>query len=41
MTSQTRKPIIKIHISPNISRNRGYQTMKFGQFIYETINKPE
>ena len=31
MTSQTGQQIIKIHILPNISRNKGNQTMKFVQ----------
>ena len=31
--SQTMKLVITIHILPNISRSKGNQTMKFGQFI--------
>ena len=33
MTSQPGKQTIAIHILPNISRSRGYQTMKFDQLI--------
>ena len=33
MTPQHRKQTIAIHISPNISRSKGNQTMKFGQLI--------
>ena len=33
MTSQTVQQIIAINISPNISRSKGNQTMKFGQLI--------
>ena len=33
MTSQTGKLIIAIHILPNISRNKGNQTMEFGKLI--------
>ena len=33
MTSQTQKYVITIHIFPNISRSKGNQAMKFGQFI--------
>ena len=33
MTSQPRKQAIAIHILPNISRNKGNQTLKFGQPI--------
>ena len=33
MTLVTRKQIITIHKLPNISRNKGNQTMKFGQLI--------
>ena len=33
MTSHTAKPIITIHILPNISRSKGNQTMKCGQLI--------
>ena len=29
----TGKQIIAVHISPNISRRKGNQTMKFGQLI--------
>ena len=31
MTSQTGQQIITMHISPNISRSKGNQTMEFGQ----------
>ena len=33
MTSQPGKQIIAIYTFPNISRSKGNQTMKFGQFI--------
>ena len=33
MTSSIGKIIIAIHILPNISRNNGNETMKFGQLI--------
>ena len=33
MTSQPGQQTIAIHILPNISRNKGNQTMKFGQLI--------
>ena len=33
MTSQSGKQTIAIHILPNISRNKGSQTLKFGQLI--------
>ena len=33
MTSQRGKQTIAIHILPNISRSKGNQTIKFGQFI--------
>ena len=33
MTSQTEKQIILLHRLPSISRNKGNQTMKFGQLI--------
>ena len=33
MTSQPAYQTIVIHILPNISRNKGNQTMKFGQLI--------
>ena len=33
MMSQTMKLVITILILPNISRSKGNQTMKFGQFI--------
>ena len=33
MTSQPGKQTIVIHILPNISRSKGYQTMKLGQVI--------
>ena len=36
MTSQLGKQIA-IHILPNISRNKGNQTMKFGQLIEYSI----
>ena len=32
MTSQTGQGTITIHILPNISRSKGNQIMKFGQF---------
>ena len=39
MTSQTCRQTIVINILPIISRSKGNQTMKFGQFIkYENIN---
>ena len=31
MMSQTGKQTIEVHILPNISRSKGYQSMKFGQ----------
>ena len=31
--SQTEKQIVMIHILPNISKSKGNQAMKFGQFI--------
>ena len=37
MTSQTGKQIITIHILPNISRNKIYQTMKVGHLIEYNI----
>ena len=37
MTLQPGKQIIAMHISPNISRNKGNQTMKFGQLIEYNI----
>ena len=33
MTSETGKKIIIIHIFPDISRNKGKKTVKFGQLI--------
>ena len=33
MASQPGQQTIVIHILPNISRSKGYQTMKFGQLI--------
>ena len=33
MTSQTGEQTIAIRMLPNISRSKGNQTMKFGQFI--------
>ena len=33
MASQPGKQTIVIHILPNISRNKGIQTMKFGELI--------
>ena len=33
MTSYPGKQIITIHIFPSISRSKGNQVMKFGQFI--------
>ena len=33
MTSQPEKQTIAIHMLPNISRSKGNQTMKSGQFI--------
>ena len=33
MTSQTEKQVIAVHIFPNILRNKGNQTMKFGQLM--------
>ena len=33
MTSQPGKQTIAVHILPNISRSKGDQTMKFGQYI--------
>ena len=33
MTSQPGQQTILIHISPNISRSKGNQTMNFGQLI--------
>ena len=33
MTSQTEKQVIAVHIFPNILRNKGNQTMKFGQLV--------
>ena len=40
MTTQPGKETTAIHILPNISRNKGNQTMKFGQLIqYNTRHK--
>ena len=36
MTSKAGKQIITIQTLPNISRSKGNQTMKFGQYIYGT-----
>ena len=33
MTSQSDQQAFKIHISPNVSRSKGKQTLKFGQLI--------
>ena len=33
MTSQTGQQITTIHTSPNISRNKGSQSMKFDQLV--------
>ena len=33
MSSQPRKQTITIHILPSITRNKGNQTVKFGQLI--------
>ena len=37
MTSQPRKQTIATHILPNISKKKGYQTMKFGQLTWQTF----
>ena len=37
MTSQSGQQIIVIQILPNISRGKGNQTTKFGQFIESNI----
>ena len=37
MTSQPGKQTIAIHILPNISRSKGNQTTKFGQFIEDNM----
>ena len=37
MTSQPGKQTIAIHILTNIARNKGNQTMKFGQLIEYNI----
>ena len=34
----TRKQVIALHILPNISRNKGNQTMKLGQLIEHNMN---
>ena len=39
MTSQAGKQTIAIHILTNISRNKGNQTMKFGQLIEYHISE--
>ena len=33
MTSQPGKQTIAVHVLPSISRNKGNQTMKFGQLM--------
>ena len=38
MTSQAEKQRISMHILPNVSRNKGNQTMKSGQFLEYNIN---
>ena len=38
MASQPGEQTITIHILPNISRNKGNQTMKFGQLIEQSIS---
>ena len=38
MASHPGSQTIKIHILPNIVRNKGNQTMKFGQSIEYSIN---
>ena len=37
MTSQPGKQTIAVHILTNISRNKGNQAMKFGQFIADNM----
>ena len=37
--SQTRKQIIAIYTLPNISRSKGSQSMKFGQFVEYNMRK--
>ena len=37
MASEAGKQTITIHILSNISRNRGNQTMKFGQLIEDNV----
>ena len=38
-TSQSEKETIEMHVLPSISRNKGNQTIKFGQLIgYNTSN---
>ena len=37
MPSSTGKQIITIHILPNISRNKGNRTLKFGQLIKDNF----
>ena len=39
MTSQAGQQIVKIHISPNISRSKSNQTMKFRQLIEYNVRK--
>ena len=39
MTSQTGLQTIAIHISPNISRSKGNQTMKFSHLIEHNMRK--
>ena len=41
MTSQPGLQTIAIHILPNISQNKGKQTMKFGQLIEYIKNYAE
>ena len=38
MTSQTGQQIIIMHILSNISRSKGNQTMRFGQFVENMRN---
>ena len=39
MTSQSEKQIIAIHIWPYISRNKDYQTVKYGQLREYNMRK--
>ena len=39
MTSQPGKKTIAIHMLPNISRNKGNQTMKFVQLLQYNVGK--